>query len=131
MHFLIGIVTADGVLTNDESIWLRKLAVQIELNIRTFDAILAMFRFRNEYERQKEQPARRTSSQMLDSAYKILEIEKTVSDQEVKKAYRKLAVLHHPDKVSHLGTEFQKTANEKFQIIVAAYELIQKQRKFV
>jgi DnaJ like chaperone protein len=64
----------------------------------------------------------------VNSAYKILEIAPTASDEEVKKAYRKMAVKYHPDKVSHLGEEFQQKAKEKFQRVNEAYEKIKKER---
>ena len=64
----------------------------------------------------------------IDSAFKILEISSSASDSEVKKAYRKMAVKYHPDKVAHLGKEIQKTAEEKFKAVSDAYNEIKKQR---
>ena len=63
-----------------------------------------------------------------DSAYKILEIDSNASDDEVKKAYRKMAVKYHPDKVSYLGEEFRLKAKDKFQKLIEAYEKIKKER---
>jgi DnaJ like chaperone protein len=63
-----------------------------------------------------------------DSSYKILEIEKSSSNDDVKKAYRRMAMKYHPDKVSHLGDEFKKTAEEKFKKVNEAYEKIKKER---
>jgi DnaJ like chaperone protein len=63
-----------------------------------------------------------------DSSYKILEIERTATDDEVKKAYRKMAVKYHPDKVSHLGDEIRKSADEKFARVNEAYNKIKKER---
>jgi DnaJ like chaperone protein len=65
-----------------------------------------------------------------ENSYKILEIEKTASDEAVKKAYRTLAKKHHPDKLQDLGEEHIKGAQEKFQSIQAAYEKIKKERGF-
>jgi len=57
-----------------------------------------------------------------------LEIEESVTDDEVKKAYRKMAMKYHPDKLQHLGPEFQKDAQDKFRKVAEAYEEIKKQR---
>ncbi|MBT8310686.1 MAG: DnaJ domain-containing protein, partial [Flavobacteriaceae bacterium] len=65
-----------------------------------------------------------------DNAYKILEVSKKATDDEVKKAYRKMAKKYHPDKVAHLGKEHQKGAEEKFKQVQRAYEQIQKERGF-
>jgi len=66
-----------------------------------------------------------------DSSYKILEIERTATDEDVKKAYRRMAMKYHPDKVSHLGEEFRKTADEKFKKVNEAYEKIKKERNII
>jgi DnaJ like chaperone protein len=66
-----------------------------------------------------------------DSSYKILEIDRLASNHEVKKAYRRMAMKYHPDKVSHLGDEFKKAADEKFKKVNEAYEKIKKERNIV
>ena len=66
-----------------------------------------------------------------DSAYTILEIEPGASDEEVKKAYRRMALKYHPDRVNHLGEDFKKAADEKFKKVKEAYEMIKKQRNIV
>ena len=63
-----------------------------------------------------------------DSSYKILEIDPSASDDEVKKAYRKMAMKYHPDKVSHLGDQFKKAADEKFKRLNDEYGKIKKER---
>jgi DnaJ like chaperone protein len=57
-----------------------------------------------------------------------LEIDSSASDELLKKAYRKMAIKYHPDKISHLGEEFQNAAKEKFQKVNDAYETIKKER---
>jgi DnaJ like chaperone protein len=66
-----------------------------------------------------------------DAAYRILEVDRSVSDEELKKAYRKMALKYHPDKVSHLGEDFRKTAEEKFKSVNEAWEKIKKERNLV
>ena len=63
-----------------------------------------------------------------DSSYKILEIDPSSTNEDVKKAYRRMAMKYHPDKVSHLGEEFRKTAEAKFKNVNEAYEKIKKER---
>ena len=89
-----------------------------------------MFHFRNDWEKQQRKTYTRTKMYSIDLAYQILEINSSVSDSVVKKAYRKLAVKHHPDKVVHLGESYQKSAKEKFQKISEAYEKIKTRRGF-
>ncbi|MDT8401195.1 MAG: TerB family tellurite resistance protein [Bacteroidales bacterium] len=63
-----------------------------------------------------------------DAYYKILEINPSATDEEVKKAYRSMARKYHPDMVSHLGEDFREVANEKFRKVNEAYEKIKKSR---
>jgi len=129
LHFLVRIAIADGMLTNAESAVLQQITSAIQIPYRTLDALLATHRFRTE-QSQYQKPKVASFSQ-LENAYKILEIMPIASDQEVKKAYKKLAIIHHPDKVAHLGDHQQKAAAEKFKIIVGAYDLICKKRGIV
>jgi DnaJ like chaperone protein len=66
----------------------------------------------------------------INSDFTILEISPSATDDEVKKAYRKMAVKFHPDKVASLGESVQKAANEKFKMVQSAYDNIKKQRGF-
>lgn len=66
-----------------------------------------------------------------DSSYKILEIEHSASNDELKKAYRRMAMKYHPDKVSHLGEDFRKSADEKFKKVNEAYAKIKKERNII
>ncbi len=64
----------------------------------------------------------------LAEAYKVLEVEPTATDDEVRAAYRRLALKHHPDRVATLGEDIRRAAEEKLQQINAAKERIWKAR---
>ncbi|GAL81259.1 TerB family tellurite resistance protein [Algibacter lectus] len=112
MHFLFGIAKADGVVTEDEVKQIYTIAGYLGISSRDYESIKAMF-----YD-------------SSDNAYKVLEITKSASVDEIKKAYRTMAKKYHPDKVIHLGKEHQQGAEEKFRQVQAAYEQIQKERRF-
>ena len=64
------------------------------------------------------------------AAYTLLGVNRATSIIDIKKAYRNLAIKYHPDKVAYLGEELKKSANDKFQQLTRAYELIKKERNF-
>lgn len=113
MHFLFGIAYADGKVDNSEFTLLKTIATYLGISPKDFHSISAMF------------GGAKTTP---DESYKILEVDKSASDDEVKKAYRKMALKYHPDKVSSLGSDFEKAAKEKFQKVQEAYERIKKER---
>ncbi|MDC9722069.1 MAG: TerB family tellurite resistance protein [Urechidicola sp.] len=110
IHFLFGIANSDGHVNEAEVNMIHKIAGYLYINDYDYESIKAMF-----YDG-------------VDNAYKVLEIEKSVTDSEVKKAYRKMVKKHHPDKLQHLGEEHLQGAEEKFRQIQKAYEGIQKER---
>lgn len=110
MHFLFGIAKADQHVVGSEVNEIKKIAGYLNINQYDFESIKAMF-----YDES-------------DSAYKILEITKSATDSEVKKAYRKMAKKYHPDKLQGLGTEHIKGAEDKFLQIQNAYDKIKNER---
>ncbi len=60
--------------------------------------------------------------------YEILNVSKTATQDEIKKAYRKMANKYHPDKIAHLGDDFKDIAQEKFKSVSEAYQKIKKDR---
>jgi DnaJ like chaperone protein len=112
IHYLFGISKADGHVHELELQTIHTIANYLGISAADFNSLKAMY-FKD-----------------TNNDYLILEIQPSASDEEVKKAYRKMATKFHPDKVASLGEEVQKAANEKFQKVQAAYEHIKKQRGF-
>ncbi|GGE22317.1 tellurite resistance TerB family protein [Psychroflexus salis] len=110
LHFLFNIGQADGRVSDAELNVIMRIARNLRINKYDFESIKAMF-FKS-----------------ADNAYKILEIDKSASNDEVKKAYRKMAKKYHPDKLQHMDEAYQKGAQEKFTKVQEAYEQIQKER---
>lgn len=113
LHYLFGIAQADNVIEPNEKEVIATIAREMGISAQDFESIQAMF------------------VPNTDGDYKILEVERTATDEEIKKAYRRMAMKYHPDKVSHLGDDFQKAAHEKFQSVNKAYENIKKERGIV
>jgi DnaJ like chaperone protein len=113
LHLLFGLAASDGRPGEPEINVISQISYLIGINSRDFESIKAMF------------------VQDFDSAYKILEVEMTASNDEIKSAYRKMAIKYHPDKVHHLGPEYQKDAQEKFKKINEAYDKVKRERGIV
>lgn len=110
LHFLFGIAQADGQISPSEVHILSQIAGFFRINRSDFESIKAMF------------------IKKADSAYKILEIEKSATDADVKKAFRTMAKKYHPDKLMDMDEAYRKGAEEKFRNVQEAYETIQKER---
>ncbi len=110
LHFLFGIAQSDGQVSKAEVQKLREIAGYFRVNQHDFESIMAMF------------------IKSVDNSYKILEIERTATDDEVKKAYRTMAKKYHPDRVVTENEAIRKGAEEKFKEVQKAYETIQKER---
>jgi DnaJ like chaperone protein len=113
LHLLFGVSIADNAPNQQEISIIERISGMLGISAADFKSIRNMF------------------VPETDSSYKILEIERTATNEEVKKAYRKMAMKYHPDKVSHLGEDYKKAADEKFKKVNEAYEKIKKERNMV
>ena len=112
IHYLFSVAKADGHVDETEMRTIEQLAAKMGVPAMEFESVKNMF-YRN-----------------AESDYKVLGIDATASDEEIKKAYRKMAIVFHPDKVAQMGEEYQKGAKEKFQQIQDSYENLKKKRGF-
>lgn len=110
LHYLIQIANADGEFAKSEKSVIEAIGAVLGLSEEDVSSLVAMF--------YKE----------TNAAYKVLEVSPDATDDEVRKAYRKMAMKYHPDKVATLGPDIQKAATEKFRQIQEAYEAIKAER---
>ncbi len=110
LQFLCQIAKADGNIDPMEVSELKRLASWIGLSDSNIDQLLNL------------------GGKTLEEAYKVLGISPDATDDEVKKAYRKMALQHHPDKVATLGEDVRKAAEKKFKEIGEAKDMIYKAR---
>jgi DnaJ like chaperone protein len=113
LHLLFGVSAADSRIHPSEASLIEKISGYLGISSGDYLSIRNMF------------------IPETDSVYKILEIDPSATNEEIKKAYRTMAMKYHPDKVSHLGEDFRKTADDKFKKVNEAYEKIKKERNII
>ena len=134
LEFLFSIAMADSELHPAEKEVLAKVASYMGMGSRQFEQLLSMLMAQQQFHQGSYQQAggyQQASANDLENAYKALGVEATISDKDLKKAYRKLMSEHHPDKLIAKGVpeDMVKVATEKSQEIQTAYEIIKKSRK--
>ena len=110
LQYLFGIAQADGDVSDSEMKVIQRIASYFRISRMEFEQIKSLF------------------YKDTSSYYKVLGINESSTNDEIKKAYRKMAVMHHPDKFNQLGEEQQRAAKKKFQKIQEAYEHIKKEK---
>ena len=112
LHLIYGIISADGSVDASEMNVFDSIASSIGITDSDARSIRSMY------------------AKSTDWAYDVLEISGDAKPEQIKKAYRQLAMKNHPDRVAYLGEEIRKKANEKFSRINEAYEAIKQERNF-
>ena len=110
LNFLVMVAQADGRVPQSEITVLKECTQWMRMSADEVDSMLGL------------------GKNDLESAYRVLGVSPNATDDEVKKAYRQLALKHHPDKVAALGDDIRKAAEKKFQEINDAKDRIWKAR---
>ena len=119
--FLYSVAVADDNCSAEEEAVLKTIASQ--LRISSYDYISI-----HERHTAGRRASSSSSAAYTKNPYSVLGISDTATNEEVKKAYRRLAMKFHPDKVEGLGEEVKKNAEQQFREINEAYETIKSQR---
>ena len=121
IYFLTGLVLVNGTMSQRELALLRKINSELGLPSDNLSQIIAIYA---SYYQRREESTQSKSQQSYDKsyAYEILGLEKDADQTAIKKAYRKLVKLHHPDVFVEASESQQKMAAEKFIEIQNAYE---------
>ncbi len=112
IHLLLEVAKADGEVADSECQVIETIAISMGISTADYQSLLSLYR----------------KQQDTNWAYTALEIEPTATDEEVKKAYRRMAMKYHPDKVANAGENIRQQATDKFRAINEAYEHIKSLR---
>jgi DnaJ like chaperone protein len=113
MHLVFGIALSDGEIASPEIRYIEEIGAGLGISEADLLSLRSMF------------------IKTADWAYKVLETDRTASDEDIKRKYRQLALKNHPDKVAYLGEQIRLQAQDKFQKIQEAWEAIKKERGIV
>ena len=112
LNMLFSIAVGDGEVNNAEIEIIRRIALYMRITDADLSSIAAIY----------------TKPTNPNWAYQLLEISPDCTDDEIKKAYRRMAMKYHPDKVNSLGEEVRQNATEKFRKVKEAYDYLKQQR---
>lgn len=122
VYFLVGLALNTGKVSSREMAFLKKINTDLDLPPENLQRIIAIYASYFE-EQRKAQSVQKQEPSSLDHYYgEVLGVSRSADHETIKKAYRKLAKIHHPDNYATASESQQKLAAEKFIQIQKAYE---------
>lgn len=128
VYFLVNIAAIDGEIDPREEQMLNFIVDHTGISAADRESVRSMF---GNHSSESHARTHQNYAPSLEQACRVLEISPDADVATVKKAYRALALKHHPDKVAYLGEDVKKAANEKFRRLNEAYEIVKKHKGFV
>lgn len=125
LYFLMGLCFVDGGMNGGEYALLKEIVSLLEITPKDYQTVLGVY---EQQYRRTEEPKKYTIESAVRLSCKILGVAESASMDEIRKAYRKMAKLHHPDRFATESTEQQQIAQERFLEIQKAYETLEKYR---
>lgn len=135
VDFLFGLASSDGFYTQDENTVMKEIANWLGINSRDYVSMFTRHvnngSYSGNYQSGRSSYSGGSSysrTSYKEDPYQVLGLTNSATDDEVKKAYRRLAMKYHPDKVESMGEEVKKNAEAQFRKINEAYEQIKTAR---
>ncbi|RFC55817.1 DnaJ domain-containing protein [Brumimicrobium aurantiacum] len=123
MYFLASLATVDGTMNEREIALLKEVNTLLNLSTKDFDSIIAMYT--QQQKREKSSGNSTSRATKLEVASKVMGVSTNASKEEIKKAYRRLVKLHHPDVFATQSKAHQEIAEKRFIEIQKAYETLE------
>ncbi|TEW54403.1 co-chaperone DjlA [Psychromonas sp. RZ22] len=129
----VQVAFSDGHIDDNEKVILYTIAETLGFSRFELDRLIQMIEGQSQFHRGNSNGGQQfNKAQVEEDAYKVLGVDSSATDKEIKRAYRKLMSQNHPDKLASKGLpeEMMELANEKAQDIQKAYEVLRSSRGF-
>ena len=128
LDVIVKVAISDQYLSAKEEDFLNSLCDKLGLPSSSLSSILArrVFVSENNIKQESKQTSFKRGYSSLYTYYKVLGLSDSASFFEVKKSYRDLAKLYHPDKIRN--KDLKENAKRQFQEITEAYNIIKNQK---
>ena len=124
IYFLTGLALINGTIHRKEVAYLEEMNRQLELSPENLKRIIAVYQsyFESKKKEERKSKQRSTPVSRVKNYREILGVSSTAAPAEIKKAYRKMVKLHHPDVFANASDAQQRMAEARFIKIQEAYE---------